>query len=228
MSSPEARSEDFSSPAPAVVVGLLIALFGNEIISRLDLSTRLATSPVGTYVVSDVIKWVIVAALFAIVILWERRPLASIGLEMPSGRQIGGAMAAGVGAVVLGVVLTGLAVVALDLQEPSALSDVGQLPFSIQVMVVLTAVITEEIMWRGYPIERLAELTGRPWIGAAISAVVFLAVHFPDWGVAGAVPQSVFTVALVGVYMWSRNVVASMVTHGVINVLMILVLPQLI
>jgi len=228
MRSSETRTRDRSSPRPAVIVGLLLALFGNEIVGQLNLSTRLGTSQVGGYLLSDAIKWVIVGVLLAIVLVWERRSLASIGLEMPGGREIGLAVAAGLLAVVLGVFLTGLAVAALGVEQPAALSAVGRLPFLIQVMVVVTAVITEEIMWRGYPIERLAELTGRPWVGAVVSGVVFLAVHYPDWGLAGAIPQSVFTLALVGVYVWSRNVVTSMVTHGVINVLMVLVLPQLI
>ncbi|MFC7251506.1 CPBP family intramembrane glutamic endopeptidase [Halomicroarcula sp. GCM10025324] len=98
----------------------------------------------------------------------------------------------------------------------------------VQFGIVVTAVVTEEILWRGYPIERLTELTGSVWVGAGVSGVVFLAVHFPAWGIVGAVPQAVFTLVLVGVYVWSRNVVACMISHGVINVLMILVLPRVI
>ncbi|MFC6865341.1 CPBP family intramembrane glutamic endopeptidase [Halomicroarcula sp. GCM10025817] len=94
-------------------------------------------------------------------------------------------------------------------------------------MIVVTAVVTEEILWRGYPIERLTEVTGNVWIGAVVSGTVFLAVHFPAWGIVGAIPQAVFTLVIVGVYVWSRNVVACMLTHGVINVVMILVLPAL-
>ena len=33
------------------------------------------------------------------------------------------------------------------------------------------------------------------------------------------------TVVLVGVYVWSRNVMVSILTHGVINVVMLFVLP---
>jgi membrane protease YdiL (CAAX protease family) len=54
---------------------------------------------------------------------------------------------------------------------------------------------------------------------------VFLAVHYPAWGLVGAIPQAVFALALVGVYVWSRNVVACILTHAVINSVMILVLP---
>nr|WP_231751335.1 CPBP family intramembrane glutamic endopeptidase [Halogeometricum sp. CBA1124] len=95
----------------------------------------------------------------------------------------------------------------------------------VKLALVGTAVVSEEILWRGYPIERLTELTGRLWVGAAVSFVVFLGVHYPAWGLVGAIPQSVFTLALVGVYAWSRNAVASMLTHAVVNVCMVLVLP---
>jgi len=67
-------------------------------------------------------------------------------------------------------------------------------------------------------------VTGNVWIGAAVSGIVFLAVHFPAWGVVGAIPQAVFTLVFVGVYVRSRNVVVCMLTYGAINVLMILVL----
>ncbi|WP_407067189.1 CPBP family intramembrane glutamic endopeptidase [Haloarcula regularis] len=51
----------------------------------------------------------------------------------------------------------------------------------MQLVIVVTAVVTEEILWRGYPIERLTEVTGNVWIGAVVSGTVFLAVHFPAW-----------------------------------------------
>jgi membrane protease YdiL (CAAX protease family) len=98
----------------------------------------------------------------------------------------------------------------------------------VKLAIVGTAVITEEVLWRGYPIERLTELTGSLFIGAVTSFVVFLAIHYPQWGVVGAVPQAVFTFALVGVYVKTRNVVACILTHTVINVAMVLVLPALI
>jgi membrane protease YdiL (CAAX protease family) len=54
-------------------------------------------------------------------------------------------------------------------------------------------------------------------IGAVASGVVFLAVHFPAWGLAGAIPQAVFTVALVALYARTRNTVSAMIAHLVIN-----------
>jgi membrane protease YdiL (CAAX protease family) len=94
-----------------------------------------------------------------------------------------------------------------NLDQPETLSAIPRLSVPIRLAIVGTAVVVEEILWRGYPIERPTEVTGRLWVGAGISGLVFLAVHCPAWGLAGAVPQAVFTVVLVGVYVWSRNVV---------------------
>ena len=225
MDSPNVHSDARRPLSTSVVVGLLLALFGIPLVGELNFATRFGVSTVGAYLVSDLTKWAVVAGLIALVVFWEDRPLTSIGLEVPDGRQIAVAIGVGLGTVVLGLLVTGVAVVALGLGQPDALSAVSRLPLWVKVILVVTAAITEELVWRSYPIERLTELTGRVWVGAAVSAVVFLAIHFPAWGLIGAIPQAVFTLILVGVYVWSRNVVVSIVTHGVINALMILVLP---
>lgn len=169
--------------------------------------------------------WLLAGVLLAIVVYWEGRELSSIGLRLPTRMEVAVGLGAGLGGVLLGLLVTGAAIVALDLSQPATLSSIQQLSIPIQIAIVGTAVIGEEILWRGYPIERLTELTGHLWVGATVSGLVFLAVHYSAWGLAGAFPQAVFTVVLVGVYVWSRNVVVSMLTHGVINVVMIFILP---
>jgi membrane protease YdiL (CAAX protease family) len=126
---------------------------------------------------------------------------------------------------VLGVLVTGAAVVAFRLEQPETLSTLATLSLPVKLTIVATAVVTEEVLWRGYLIERLTELTGSVRIAAAASGLVFLAVHYPAWGLVGAIPQAVFTSAIVGVYVWTRNLVACVLTHAVINVAMILVIP---
>jgi membrane protease YdiL (CAAX protease family) len=208
-----------------VFVGLIIALFGSPLLGQLELSARLGTSTTGTMLINSSSMWLLVAAVLAIVLYWEKRPLASIGLEMPSRRQVAVGVGAGLAGLVLGILATGVAVAAFNLEQPETLSTLGELSLPVKLAIVGTAVVTEEVLWRGYPIERLTELTGSLWIGAATSFVVFLAVHYPAWGIVGAIPQAVFTLALVGVYVWSRNVVACILTHTVINVVMVLVFP---
>jgi membrane protease YdiL (CAAX protease family) len=222
------RPQSRSSISLAVVVGLIVALFGSPLIGQLNISEWLATSTAGSVLFSAMVMWVLVAAVLAVVRYWERRPLASIGLELPDRRQAVVGVAGGVGGLVLGLLATGIAVAAFNLEQPDALSAIAELSMPVKLAIVGTAVITEEVLWRGYPIERLTEVTGSLFIGAVTSFVVFLAIHYPQWGVVGAVPQAVFTFALVGVYVKTRNVVACILTHTVINVAMVLVLPALI
>jgi len=206
-------------------VGLAVALFGSPFLGLLDLSDRLSSSATGTMLLNSALMWLLVGVLLGIVVSWERRPLASIGLELPSRRHAAIGVGGGVVGLVVGILATGAAVAAFNLDPPEPLATIGDLSLPVKLVIVGTAVVTEELLWRGYPIERLTELTGSLWVGAATSVVVFLAVHFPAWGIVGAIPQAIFTVALVGVYVTTRNVVASILTHTVINVVMLLVVP---
>ena len=69
-----------------------------------------------------------------------------------------------------------------------------------------------------YPIERITDLTGRRWLGVAVSAAVFVAPHVvffsPEWllyqGGAGAL-------ATYALYLWRRNLPACMLLHLLIN-----------
>lgn len=225
MANTVAEPQSRTAISAAVVVGLFVALFGSTLVGQLGLAEYLGTSPAESLLVNSLVMWLLVGGLLALVVYWERRSLSSVGLERPTRRHLLGGLGAGIAALVLGLLATGVVVTIFDLQQPETLSTISELSLPVKLAIVGTAVVTEELLWRSYPIERLAELTGSVWVGAFTSFVVFLAVHYPAWGIVGAIPQAVFTLALVGVYVWSRNVVACILTHAVVNVVMILVLP---
>jgi membrane protease YdiL (CAAX protease family) len=221
-------TKQFRSPSRlslAVLVGLTVALFGSPLVGLLDLSERVGTTTAEALLLNSAVMWFLVTVLLGVVLFWEKRSLESIGLEAPSRHDAVVGVAAGVAGLVLGLLATGVAVAAFELDQPEALSTLAELSLPVKLVIVASAIVTEELLWRGYPIERLTELSGSVWVGAIASFVVFLAVHYPDWGLVGAIPQAVFTLALVGVYVKTRNVVACILTHGVINATMILVLP---
>jgi membrane protease YdiL (CAAX protease family) len=221
----ETQTTESGGLSPAVVVGLALSLFGVVALGQVDLPRWVTASATRSFLTNSLYSWVLVGAILALVVFWERRQIASIGLELPGRRDAAVGIGAGLLATVVGLLVTGAAVTLFSLQAPPTLSAIGQLSLPVQVVIVGTAVVTEEILWRGYSIERLAEVTGNVWIGGTVSGLVFLAVHVPAWGLVGAIPQSVFTVVLVGVYVWRRNVVVTMLTHAVINGLVLLVLP---
>ncbi|MDX1748574.1 MAG: CPBP family intramembrane glutamic endopeptidase, partial [Halobacteriales archaeon] len=221
----DTREESHPSLSAAVIVGLVVSLFGAPLLGRFGVPRWVDASATRSFLANSLVSWLLVGVLLVIVVYWERRRLTSIGLRVPSRREVAVGISAGLGGVVLGLVAIGVAVATFQFEQPETLSAISQLSLPVRVTIVATAVITEEILWRGYPIERLTELTGSLWIGAATSGVVFLAVHYPAWGFVGAIPQVIFTLIIVGVYVRSRNVVACMLTHAVINTLTILVLP---
>ena len=218
----QASRRELSAP---VIVGLFVSLFGASLLGQLDLPRWVDATATRSFLANSLSTWFLVALVLAIVLYWEERRLTSIGLLVPTRRETAVGLGAGLLGVVLGLLAIGIAAIILEVEQPETLSALSQLSLPVQLAIVVTAVVTEEILWRGYPIERLTEVTGNVWIGAGVSGVVFLVVHFPAWGLVGAIPLAVFTLVIVGVYVWSRNVVACMLAHGVINVVMVLVLP---
>ena len=77
--------------------------------------------------------------------------------------------------------------------------------------------ITEEILFRGYPIERLQELTGNVWVAAAMPLLVFVLAHLGGWSAGHLVGVLFGGVLLAGLYLVTRDLVACMITHALID-----------
>ena len=70
---------------------------------------------------------------------------------------------------VRGVVYPQMALVPPEAGPGSGTATLLALPVAVLAALVLTTAVTEEIIWRGYTIEALGEVTGRRWLGAAVS-----------------------------------------------------------
>ena len=81
-------------------------------------------------------------------------------------------------------------------------------------MIFTGNAITEEILYRGYPIERLRELTGNAWVGVAFSLIVFLASsHSIFWGAVASFTMVLAIILTYILYMWRRNLWACILMH---------------
>jgi len=142
----------------------------------------------------SVLLWncVAAAALLAYVVVAERRGPGSIGFRRPRRADVGWA-------VLSRVVATAAAVLLVALVPPAkneGLETVTKLPFGVLVALVLTTATTEEVLFRGYPIERLTELTGRAWVAVAISIALFVRQHVRFFGPAWALYNGVGVVLM--------------------------------
>ncbi|MEM4290456.1 MAG: CPBP family intramembrane glutamic endopeptidase, partial [Nitrososphaerota archaeon] len=88
----------------------------------------------------------------------------------------------------------------------------ARVPIALRIAVVITAGITEEILFRGYPIERLNSLTGRLGLSALIAYVVFVLPHIPFWGLGGTIQIGVWSIVTI-LYIKRRNLPACILMH---------------
>jgi membrane protease YdiL (CAAX protease family) len=97
------------------------------------------------------------------------------------------------------------------------------LPLWLQLLVAASAGFTEEVLFRGYAIERVTELTGSRWIGAILPIVVFGAAHAPFWGVGHAIVAGLTGLWLTLLYLWRRNLWTNITAHALLDGLVFVV-----
>jgi hypothetical protein len=81
----------------------------------------------------------------------------------------------------------------------------------------MPAAVFEEILYRGYPLERLSELTGRRWVAVALTLPLFVAPHLAFFGPEWLLYQGSGTAMLYILFLWRRNLVANMLLHLCVN-----------
>jgi membrane protease YdiL (CAAX protease family) len=162
-----------------------------------------------------------------LVLFWEHLPLSSIAIRKMSVKDLGWSLLGFLTGVLMFAITTPL-VKSLNLSPTgSGILRLAKMPIYLRVVVVFTAGITEEILFRGYPIERLNALTGRLWLGAAIAYVVFVLLHIPFWGIGGAIQIGFWSAIVTLLYVWRRNLPACMLMHVLNDAFAFIVLPML-
>ena len=213
----------------ATIVGLIMSLFGIQFFAKIfQANSIFQDSYTKQILFSDYKKWFLVILLSFLIFFWENKNLNSVGVKKTNTKTIIQALGLALSAVIISLLILGLAINIFNIQQPSTLSQVSSLSLLVKLLTITTAAITEEFLYRGYAIERIYNLTGNLKLGGLISAFIFLAIHFPAWGIAGAIPQFVFAVFLTTFYIYKRNLIACIVMHWLINFTMIIILPSFI
>jgi uncharacterized protein len=139
--------------------------------------------------------------------------------------------------LIIGFVTLGLANVAFVVLSrtifPTEIntSSVLTLPLPLVILAYLTGTIAEEILYRGYALERLQRMTGNWWISGGLTWALFVGFHVPAYPLAHIVGYvAPATVVITLVYIWKRNLAYTILIHGVLNLpilLAALLLPLL-
>ncbi|MBA2935130.1 CPBP family intramembrane metalloprotease [Sphingomonas sp. CGMCC 1.13654] len=157
-------------------------------------------------------------AFAAIILLWvtrvERLPLGSIGLKRPTAGTFGWAFAFFVGMMASVMLSFAVIIPALRLHQDMATTrSLIAVPLWLQCATMVRAGVCEEILYRGYPIERIGWLAGRRWVGALLSLAAFVAAHI-GWGLSQFVVVAFGGVLLTMLYLWKRDLPACMIAHA--------------
>jgi uncharacterized protein len=201
------------------LVGLLLALIGPPTIALLTTRAFNTSSMVRANIVGQAAMWILAALVVAVILFWERLPLSTIGFARPRAQSI---ILGVTTAMFLSYVATPVGtwlVAYFSLQGLDAgLTRLRGLPLPQLLVGAITAGVVEELLYRGYAIERLSSLLGRPWLGALVALACFALAHLPFWGTASALFTFVAGGVLTLLYLWRRDLAVNMLAHSVTGV----------
>jgi uncharacterized protein len=160
-------------------------------------------------------NWAAVAFLVVFVTQVERLGLSSLRLVRPTERDI--EWAGYLGGLALGWQwLTTRLFPSNGGETAGGAEQLFALGPAIALGLVVTTATTEEILWRGYVVERLAAWVG-PVVAATIGLAVFSVAHVTFFGASWLVTNLPGAAALYVLLLWRRNLWAAMFCHSILN-----------
>jgi membrane protease YdiL (CAAX protease family) len=207
-----------------VFCGLCVALGGPALLVSPPARALGDPEAIATRLLGQAALWSLLAALLWIVVRWECRPLASLGVRPWSWRSL----AWGLGLVAFTTwIVNPLGLWLLRASGlpgfESGLAEVLRTPAWLRAMAVLGAGVVEETLYRGYAFSRLEEWTGRGAIAGVLSVGAFALVHVPLWGVGPSLTFVLSGGVATAFFAWRRDLLANVTAHVVQDALGLLV-----
>lgn len=104
---------------------------------------------------------------------------------------------------------------------------VSQLPTAYLIVSIVTVASAEELLYRGYAIARLSDLTGSCVLASIISVGFLGLAHVPVWGWAPAATTIVSGGIGTAVYLWRQDILALFLAHIATDLYGIVLAPNL-
>jgi membrane protease YdiL (CAAX protease family) len=204
------------------LVGLILSLLGQVVVR--PLTRDLDTGDTRRHAV----KWLPAILVVAYTRFVENDDVSSLGVRWDGLRPF-------LKRVVVGLVVTlGANIVFAPVHQwfgteniESEMAEYEDTSIPERLFIAVTAGVTEELLYRGYALERLEDETDRPALAAGGSILAFVLAHKSDqWGWKSlpliAQPATLVTV----LYMRSRDLLAVMTVHALNDAIGLLGLEQ--
>lgn len=202
-----------SAKHPAPLHRILVALAA---VAIFPLASRLVpgwlTGSDARVVLHALVQIALALGVMIYVLAVERVPAAQLGVRrLSGGTLLWGVLAA------IAIIISGALVMALTLRLGSTATATLELlarrPVPILLLMAFMAGLSEEIVFRAVLIEHIGALTGRVWIGALGSIVLFAAMHASKWGPLHVLATLPPAVILAGFFLWRRDLGACILAH---------------
>jgi uncharacterized protein len=171
---------------------------------------------IGQLLAREAIVWCYALAILLWLTLAERLPLSSIGVRRPTWKNL---LLGVLAAVVMTAILLLEFTVIIPLFHLSTSAIVARqqgimsTPYWYRVLLVLRAAVVEEILFRGYLIEKVRQLSGSTALAVIVSVAVFTYAHLRGWGSVHLIGVAGGGLVLALLYVWRRDLPSNMLAH---------------
>ncbi|UTW66184.1 CPBP family intramembrane metalloprotease [bacterium SCSIO 12643] len=205
-------------------LGLGIALFGSLIASEYKKNAKIDVNDLA----SRFFLWFLVVLIFLILFYGEKGTLISIGFKNVTSRTFLIGILGGVGLMVIMAIIQVIYRKKGNGSPENNYEKIIKLSYPYRIFIVLTAAFAEEILYRGYAIERLSLFTHNIWIAGIISTIFFTVAHIYAWSLRHLIPVFLSGLFLAILYIIERDIVACIIAHFIVDSVAFIVMPILI
>ena len=206
-----------------ILAGLAVA-WGGPAFRLTPIERRLGLTKVS----EELALWLLLAIVTAIVVFWEKKPLASMGIRPFSWRSVGwGVLLAAVTIYVTIPALTWALRAAGIPAFEEGMAKILVLPLWLRAIAAPTAGVVEDALFIGYAFTRMELLTRSTWLAGTISVAVFSFLHFPHWGLGPALAYLIAVGIAVAFFAWRRDLLANIIAHVIVDGMGLVIVPAL-
>ncbi len=201
---------------PLILLGAAIAITGNALFAFSQLEPD---ASVASRLLREATIWLLLAVVLCYALRVEKLPAATLGLRPFSWKAtLLPGLAAGIALTILAAAVVTIATTVFHLKPDNHLTQMlaGQ-PRWMLVLLSLRAGFVEEILFRGYLLDRLTRLSGRRWIGIIGSIALFTAMHFGGWQAGQLILVALAGTLFTALYLWKRNIMICVIAHSIVD-----------
>lgn len=171
------------------------------------------------------VMWLLALTVILLARRFEHRPWGSLGVAPLSWRWVLAAIGIGIALSLLVPVLT---LATAGLFPASGEGTIGSVatafPWPVLLISVVTAAVTEEVLFRAYAMETLLRVFRSRVVAVVVPLVFFTATHANGWNPAHVIGVVIpLGLALSLLYLWRRNLLFVIIAHLVVDLPLVVI-----